>query len=124
MFQNFSCKTAVGVGGFDVCIAFNETSFDDEEYRSRNRRILQTKTGGGLWVWKSYIILKTMLAMKDDDVLFYNDATIVFIDNMDFGHVCLMDQNKLDFGLFSVIYFFFFQSIFLSILLEGQWTFG
>ena len=46
-----------------------------------------------------------MLAMRDDDVLFYNDATIVFIDNMDFGHVCLMDQNKLDFGLFSVIFF-------------------
>ena len=42
--------------------------------------------------------------MRDDDVLFYNDATGIFIDNMDFGHVCLMDQNKLDFGLFSVIW--------------------
>ena len=63
---------------------------------------MQAATGAGYWVWKPYIVLKTLLAMNDDDVMFYNDVTGLFLTSMDPGHFCLMDELNMDIGLFQV----------------------
>ena len=96
-----SCKSALEKGGFDVCIAFNETSLD-EEFVDRNEQLMKAATGAGYWVWKPYIVLKTIFAMNDDDVMFYNDVTGIFIKSMDPGHFCIMDEQDMDIGLFQV----------------------
>ena len=98
--QPKNCDTALETGGFDVCIMYNENVLD-EDFKKFNDRILSTKTGGGLWLWKPYIILKTMLAMKDDDVLMYTDSGTQFIDNVDHAHICLMQQREKDVVVFS-----------------------
>jgi FkbM family methyltransferase len=46
----------------------------DEEYRQRNRDILQQKHGVGLWIWKHYVQYQAMGKMKDGDIMLYIDS--------------------------------------------------
>mmetsp|Transcript_25921 Transcript_25921/g.62524 ORF Transcript_25921/g.62524 Transcript_25921/m.62524 type:complete len:195 (+) Transcript_25921:1011-1595(+) len=42
--------------------------------RQKNREILAKKRGGGLWLWKPYIINKTLATMNEGDYVVYHDA--------------------------------------------------
>lgn len=68
--------------GFDVVIEYNRGSIDPE-FLERNQNIFSSPRGAGYWIWKSYIINKTLESMRDDDVLFYSDSGIIFINNID-----------------------------------------
>ena len=67
------CNEAKEVGWFNKVIAYNPYLIKDfikehEEFIQNNPR------GFGYWIWKPYIILKTLLEMNDGDCLFYTDA--------------------------------------------------
>ena len=57
--QQINCKSAIKIGGFDICIMFGPESID-AEFKKRNIDPLlkHNKRGYGYWIWKPYIILK------------------------------------------------------------------
>ena len=65
---------------FDEIICYGEDDIDREFYIS-NLKIFQYQRGWGYWLWKPYLILKTLQRADDGDFVFYLDATAVFIDN-------------------------------------------
>ena len=63
---------------FDKCIHYsNKHLMDDSEYWNKHKKfILNTKhkKGHGYYIWKPYLIQKTMNKMNDGDILLYLDA--------------------------------------------------
>ena len=51
-----------------------------EKFRQTHSAILTQRKGGGYWLWKPYIILKTLVeSMSDNDLLLYQDADAYII---------------------------------------------
>lgn len=49
-------------------------------FQISHQEILRRGRGGGYWLWKSYIILKTLLTkLNDGDLLLYQDADMYFL---------------------------------------------
>ena len=73
---------------------FSKNELDDE-FVETNKHILEQSRGGGYWLWKPYIIQKTLQEIKDNDILFYIDARYYFKEN--FGELFkpLLTQNLL-----------------------------
>ena len=72
-----STATGYAVGGFDKVLEYSPEDLD-EDFRRRNRQILKIQKGGGYWVWKPYVIKKTLEWMDEGDFLFYADASAIF----------------------------------------------
>ena len=67
-------ESARDPGGFDIVTAHDMSSLS-EKFRYKHSAILTEKKGGGLWLWKPYIILKTLIErMSVNDLLMYQDA--------------------------------------------------
>jgi hypothetical protein len=67
-------KQAVETGFFDEIFFYNENDFD-KNFLNQNRKILKpTVRGYGYWIWKPYIIKKTLSSIDDEDILLYIDA--------------------------------------------------
>lgn len=59
---------------FDEIIICTETHLDDE-FRAKWNHILQPHVRGyGYWIWKPYVVLKTLESIPDNSVLLYCDA--------------------------------------------------
>ena len=73
--------TALTIGNIDKVI---EYSFDDidDVFKERNKRILSLSRGAGYWIWKPYLILKTLLTLEDDDILVYCDSAMAFVSSI------------------------------------------
>lgn len=64
--------------GFTKVIPYSFKDLDDE-FITKNRLILSQSRGAGYWIWKPYIILKTLKEMNEGDILFYADSGSTFI---------------------------------------------
>ena len=73
-----ACAHALKDGKCDECRAFDR-SVMDAEFQARHERILSTPRGAGLWLWKPYIINKTLNELRDGEYLIYADAGIYFV---------------------------------------------
>ena len=69
-------RQAKSTGYFDELILFTDKNLkDDEEFWSQHSEFISNnKRGYGYYIWKSYIIKKTMATMKNGDILMYLDA--------------------------------------------------
>ena len=66
--------SAIYPGGFDRTKIYDMSSLS-AGFKKRNSQILTESRGRGYWLWKPYIILKTLLeSMADGDILMYQDA--------------------------------------------------
>lgn len=65
----------------DKIIEFKPKDIDND-FISMNANIFKNKRGAGLWLWKPYIILKTLKRMNDGEYLFYSDSGVIFINNL------------------------------------------
>ena len=70
------CGEAIRIGIFakvfgytDVCLK-NDTEF----WNAHGQFVDSNKRGYGYWLWKSYIVKKTLQSMNEGDVLIYDDA--------------------------------------------------
>ena len=80
--KKFSAAMAKIIGGFDCVIAYSPTDID-EEYKNAHKDIFNIKRGYGLWLWKPYIIYKTLTEVcKEGDYLFYGDGGSFFFRNI------------------------------------------
>lgn len=48
----------------------------DEEFIQKNKKILEAKRGAGYWLWKPYLILKTLNTIPEGSIVVYLDAGI------------------------------------------------
>jgi hypothetical protein len=64
---------ATCVGWFDTTTAYGTEDLDDD-FKEKNKHILELPRGGGYWIWKPYIIHKHLEKIKDGDILIYADA--------------------------------------------------
>lgn len=67
--------------GFRECICYGPLDIDEDFY-NRNKSILDEKKGAGYFLWKPYIILKTLEILEYGDVVYYSDSRIDFIDDV------------------------------------------
>jgi len=51
----------------------------DADFKKKHQHIFNQTRGGGYWIWKPYIILKTLEKLNDGDYLFYCDSGAVFL---------------------------------------------
>lgn len=54
----------------------------DVAFKNRHKDILMQKKGGGYWLWKPYFIKKTLEGMREEEVLIYTDAAIMYTDKV------------------------------------------
>jgi hypothetical protein len=80
--QKQNTESALKIGGFDEVISYGVKDLD-QEFKDKNKFILDHKRGAGFWIWKPYIILKTLEKINEGDLLFYSDAGCVFIRDID-----------------------------------------
>ncbi len=76
--RNLNSITGSLAGDFDKVIEYAPEDLDSA-FRQRNKHILENPQGAGYWLWKPYIIKKTLENMRLDDFLFYSDAGSIFI---------------------------------------------
>ena len=75
-------KSALEVGKVDEHFSYGPDDLD-KEFKEKNKDILSSKRGNGYWLWKPYIINKTMVErLKDGDYLIYTDACTLFMDSV------------------------------------------
>ena len=75
--QKLNSWTAKIFGGFKNVIEFGPDDIDKDFYE-KNKKILDIKRGNGLWLWKPYIINKTLENLNDGDIVFYCDSGACF----------------------------------------------
>ena len=68
-------------GRFDIIIPYGFQDIDDD-FKEKNEHILSQQRGAGYWLWKPYLICKTLDQMKDGDWLMYADSGSWFIHSM------------------------------------------
>lgn len=64
-------KEADSLDIFDKIIAYGPEDLSEQIIKGP---LFQYRKGGGYWIWKSYIINKTLQTMNDEDILVYADA--------------------------------------------------
>jgi hypothetical protein len=63
-------------------ILFKKSHIDsDIDFSEKNKKILNSKRGGGYWLWKPYIINNVLNKIKNGDSLFYLDSSYYFIED-------------------------------------------
>ena len=81
--QRFCSWSAKHWGRFDETIEYGPDSLDPE-FCIRHKDTLTQKRGAGLWIWKTYVILKTLEKIGEGDYLFYCDAGAFLIKPCDY----------------------------------------
>lgn len=67
--------------GFDKVINYCRKDIDSD-FLNKNEYILNKVRGAGYWLWKPYIIFKTLENVTEEDIVFYSDCGSVFIKNI------------------------------------------
>uniref|UniRef100_A0A7S0DZ16 Uncharacterized protein n=1 Tax=Hanusia phi TaxID=3032 RepID=A0A7S0DZ16_9CRYP len=69
-----ACRHAKEYGKFDACKALSQADVD-QPFQKRNKDIFNVGRGAGLWLWKPYIINKTLHEdLQEGEYLVYVDA--------------------------------------------------
>jgi hypothetical protein len=91
--QKINSETAISVAGFDQSITYNVNDIDIDFYE-KNIKIFNQGRGFGYWLWKPYLIYKTMENMNDNDILFYSDTGAIFVKNLDYLFDKIIQDEK------------------------------
>ena len=74
------CSISALENGFDVSIPYKFSDIDPD-FANKNSWILSLPRGAGYWLWKPYLILKTLNTMSESDWLMYTDSGMYFLKN-------------------------------------------
>jgi len=68
---------------FDTVIGYTDNDLrKDVDFWEKNRNFIENnKRGYGYWIWKPYLIMKTMELMNDNDILLFLDAGCEIVNN-------------------------------------------
>jgi hypothetical protein len=74
--------------------AYNDEWLRSTDFYQENIEILSDQKGAGYWLWKPYIILKTLEKIPENDIVFYLDVDHYFIANtVDTSFVSLIKDH-------------------------------
>lgn len=73
-----ACTTSALANGFQQSIA-HRLSDIEPEFISANRFTFQQPRGAGYWLWKPYLIRRTIQTLGPDDWLMYTDSGMSFL---------------------------------------------
>lgn len=79
--QVLNTKTAYTKGKVDKVIEYSPKDID-EDFRKKNKNVFQCERGDGYWIWKPYIILKTLKQADEGDYIFYADSGSYYINRV------------------------------------------
>ena len=79
--QKINAFTGLQIAGFDEVIEYSIGDIDID-FKNKNSHILNQRRGAGYWIWKPYIILKTLNKISEEDILFYSDSGVEFISSI------------------------------------------
>jgi hypothetical protein len=84
-FYNSQLKNSLTglMSGFNIIYQFSMKDIDKEFYK-KNILIFSELRGAGYWLWKPYIVNKTLASMNENDILFYSDSGAFFIKNLNY----------------------------------------
>jgi hypothetical protein len=68
--------------GLNGCVDYDETKIEQSFY-DENKEIFKYRRGFGYWLWKPYIILKTLEQVDDGDIVFYSDSGSIIVNKFD-----------------------------------------
>jgi hypothetical protein len=90
------CSHSAMAYGCDETNIFTPELIDDT-FWAFNQEIFTQDRGYGYWLWKPYFIYLNLLQMKEGDILFYTDAGVEFVNQVDkvLSH---MDSDVFLFG--------------------------
>jgi hypothetical protein len=106
--QKWNSFSAKWLGKVDSVIEYSPNDIDDVFFKD-NKKILETKRGAGLWLWKPYFISKALKDIKENDFLIYCDSGAIVMRNLR-GLTKLLEQSEQSVMLFEIP------------LIECQWT--
>lgn len=75
--QRHCCSTALSCG-FDISKPYGLHDIDSQ-FVQANMYTMSQPRGAGYWLWKPYLILKTLEMMSDEDWLMYTDSGMYFV---------------------------------------------
>lgn len=93
--------TAIHIGKANEKISYSKENIDTE-FLNKNSKIFAIKHGGGLWLWKPYVIYETLKKIEYDDYLMYLDSGAFYIRKISTLIKC-MEKNGDDILLSSSI---------------------
>ncbi len=67
--------------GVDFTLNYRRSHIDADFYK-KHAPILDEKYGAGYWLWKPYVILKTMLAAPEGSMIIYTDCGAIFTGSL------------------------------------------
>ncbi|CAH1001880.1 hypothetical protein LEM8419_02788 [Neolewinella maritima] len=79
--QRLNSRSGKGIGGFDGAIAYGPDDID-AQFAIQHKDTLTAARGGGYWLWKPHLILRTLRQLRPGDWLFYCDAGAVFVGSI------------------------------------------
>lgn len=88
--------TAKIFGKADKTKVYSPECFD-ENFLVENQEILAEKRGAGYWVWKFYIILKTLQKCNEGDYVMYLDAGAYYVRRIQY---LIDNMEKIDSEVF------------------------
>ncbi len=71
--RKYNVKMALKRGKVDKVFECDENDISEEFY-NKNAKVLDCKRGAGYWLWKPYIVNKTLDELAEGDYLFYCDS--------------------------------------------------
>lgn len=80
-YQEYNTWSARYIGKADRIIQYSSDDID-KHYMEEHKDIFAYKRGGGLWLWKPYLINKTLKQLNEGDWLFYTDSGSLFINDI------------------------------------------
>jgi hypothetical protein len=81
--RKYNTETAYSVGEVNKVIEYSPKDIDSD-FQKKYEAILSYKRGAGLWLWKPYIIKKTLEESNDGDYIFYTDAGSYFCNKVQY----------------------------------------
>jgi len=76
--KNQNALTASALNkGVDFFLNYKKSHLD-KEFLEKNKNIFSQKKGAGYWLWKPWIILKTLQIIKENAIVIYADSGFVF----------------------------------------------
>lgn len=91
--QNALALSALG-RGFDYILNYKR-SLLAPSFLEENKIIMDTPHGKGLWLWKPYLILKTMKEAPDGAIIIYADTSFIFQKEISVLLEKLNDQDMM-----------------------------
>ena len=76
--QHYNTWSMYHTGKVDRVIEYGPQDIDPD-FAAKHREILSQKRGFGYWLWKPYIIQKTLREINEGDYLFYIDAGTIAV---------------------------------------------